>query len=169
MHQHNVWLFNMYMPVEVLMLGWASLSFIKTNIGKIWVMIFLGVNFSIWLFEIIIHSIENFASLSMICGCFLLVAVYTSILFSDIIFNNKVLVKEPVFWLSLSTILYFACDIPYMGMFHYWTPYKLTMISLYNINQILNFIRYPLVAVSFLLAAKQNKQSQTSTIAYVSK
>jgi len=166
-HKHNAWIFNIYMPLEPLLLGIASIDFVRGPNYKKVVWPFLLINFAIWIFELYHDSIYIFASFSMICGCFLLVCLYISVLFKAIIFNNKILIKEPLFWLCLSIILYFGCDIPYMGVLRYWPRYK-SSVHLTNINQILNFIRYPLVAVSFILAARQKKEELNSKMAYVS-
>jgi len=169
LHAHNAWLFNLYMPLEPLLLGIAGTGFIKGNGYKKVIYALLAMNVMVWLFEIFKYSIFTFASLSMICGCFLLVAIYIGVLMNVAISGSKTLIKEPLFWLCLSTILYFGCDIPSMGLFHYWPTYKRTAIRLSNINQVLNFFRYPLVAVSFLLAVFQKKEEQKSSLSYVSR
>ena len=160
LHVGNAWLFNLYMPFEPALLSVASMHFINEKKYKKVVGFFILLNFFIWLSSILLHSIYVFANFAMICGCFLLVVVYIFVLFKNVLFESKVVVKDPLFWLCLSTILYFGCDIPYMGMYHYWMPFKLR-IHLSNINQVLNFFRYPLVAVSFLLTAQERKNEKT--------
>ena len=155
--QQNVWLFNLYMPLEPLLLGVASLEFIKMKKYKPIVYGLLLLNFIVWLLEILHNSIYNFASFSMICGCFLLTGLYIGVLLNNTIYGKRALVSEPSFWLCLSVILYFGCDIPYMGMFKYWGVHKLALIRLANINSLLDLIRYPLVAISFFILGYQQR------------
>ena len=157
LHEHNVWLFNLYMPLEPLFLGVVSIDLVGSRFYKKLVYCFIILNFIIWGIELYRNSLDSFASFSMICGCFLLVGIYTYTLFFISMHNNSTLIKIPSFWLCLSVILYFGCDIPYMGMFRYWPTYKTAIIKFSNINQLLNFIRYPLVAICFIMAGNQKR------------
>ena len=152
----NAWLFNLYMPVEVWMLGVAGLFLVSNkNLRKIFLLA-MALNTGIWMFNIIITSINVFANIAMIAGCILLTVIYTIVMLNDSLFSNKDILKQPVFWLSASTILYFGCDIPYMGLHNFLsTAMPSSGSKLDYINSVLDVIRYPVSAISFILLGRQ--------------
>ena len=97
LHEHNVWLFNLYMPLEPLFLGVVSIDLVGSRFYKKLVYCFIILNFIIWGIELYRNSLDSFASFSMICGCFLLVGIYTYTLFFISMHNNSTLIKIPSF------------------------------------------------------------------------
>ena len=92
----------------------------------------------------------------MVSGCILMVVLFIVVLFNSGVFNNANILSQPAFWLCLSSILFYGCDIPYMGLHNYLSSHFPNLgIQLANINTVLDVIRYPLVAVSFLLLGRK--------------
>ena len=156
-HKTNAWVFNFYIIVEVWLLGIAAIYLSRgVTIRKVFFSL-LVVNSAIWVIDICINSIFLFANLSMVCGSIILTFLYILILYYNL-FSVKGVLQQPIFWLSVSTILYFGCDTPYMGLHNYLATHSPNLATeLDYINRILDIIRYPLVAISFILLGRQKK------------
>ena len=156
LQKQNAWLFNLYMLTEVLLMGGAAIYLVNKKNVRLLFLLLLGINTSIWGYAIFVNSIYSFANFSMVCGCILLASIYLSVFFANSLFKQANIIKQPIFWLCLSTILYFGCDIPYMGLHNYLTKHAPSIAwQLDYINIILDIIRYPLIAISFLLLGRQ--------------
>lgn len=154
--EQNAWLFNLYMPIEVWLMGIAGIYFLQNKNTKKFFIFLLFLNSIIWIVSLYKNTIYEFANLSMICGCILLTALYFLVLLDNSIFSTKGILKQHVFWLSLSSLLYFGGDIPFMGLHNYLSENILPVAKkLTIINDILDVIRYPLVAVCFILLGRQ--------------
>jgi hypothetical protein len=88
----------------------------------------------------------------------LLTVLYTAVLFASSVFHNRRIHEQPLFWLAISNILYFSCIVPYMSMYRYFLHLPRSVgIALASIVFILNFIRYPLVGISFILLGQEQR------------
>jgi hypothetical protein len=159
LHHKNLWLFNLYMLAELLLMGWAAILFVTATRLKI---IFGSLMFSyviFWAIMIRLHSIFEFASNCMILGCILMVFFYIMVFFGSSLFSSGGLFNQPIFWTCFATILYFGCDIPVMGLYNFLAE-KMPEIGgkLANINTYLDIIRYPLYGVSFLLLGRMKQK-----------
>ena len=158
LHESNAWVFNLYMIIEVWLLGTAAIYLINNHkIRKLFIALLI-FNSILWASVIIRNSIYLFANISMVFGCCLITVMYIIVLYHNSLFNDKGTLKESVFWLAIATILYFGCDIPYMGLHNYLVlnyPSLGTKLSI--INTLLDIIRYPIVAISFILLGRQKK------------
>jgi hypothetical protein len=159
--QHNAWLFNIYMLIEVWMMVGAALYLI--NNGKIRLVFFsaLIINSVFWLGTITAKTIYTFANMPMITGCLLMASVYLFLLINHGIFNRRGILSEPIFWLAISIILYAVCVIPFMAMHDYLTKHMSTVnVRLHLIISILDIVRYPLAGISFVVFGKMRKKLQ---------
>jgi len=162
-HAHNAWVFNIYMFFEALLLGVAAIYLTNNQFSKKSFLVLLILNSIIWIAVIVTNSIYAFATISMVCGCCVLTVIYIVVLYTNSLFSNEKAFKQPVFWLSIATILYFGCDIPYMGFQSYLIAHSpILVLKLENINRILDRIRYPLVAISFILLGRQKQVGFTA-------
>lgn len=164
-HRDNAWLFNFYLIIEVWLMGLAALFFVRNkNVQGIFLLLLI-IETLIWTVNLYVNTIYQFANYSMISGCILLTIMYIAVLLNNSIFSNKSILKQPVFWLSASSILYFACDIPYMGMHNFLSKYlqPSAAVKLQLINSILDIIRYPMIGISFILLGRQ-KQPELKTV-----
>jgi hypothetical protein len=145
------------MPIDFSLIGLTGIYMLKNKLLKRIFLFFLILNIIIWIINIAANTIYVFATISMIIGCAIMVMLYIILLLNNILFNSNVL-KQPIFWLSLSSILFYGCDIPYMGMNVYLSTHMPAMaLQLSKINFILDIIRYPLVAISFILLGRQKQ------------
>ena len=123
LHKSNQWLFNIYIIIEVWLLGMSAIYLINNHKIKKSFFLLLIINTIVWIFTIASNSIYLFATISMVCGSSIITLMYIIVLYSNSLFTGEKIIKQPVFWLCISTILYFGCDIPYMGLYNYITKH----------------------------------------------
>jgi hypothetical protein len=139
-------------------MGSAAIYLINNRKIKVFFLTLLISNTIVWTINIIAISIYLYANISMVFNLTFLTIMFIVVLFENSLFQSKNILKQPVFWLSLSTILYCACDIPYMGLNNYLSEHSPILArQLYKINAVLDIIRYPLVAISFILLGRQKQ------------
>ena len=119
LHNQNAWLFNIYMIIEVWLMGLSAIYLIYNKYLKIFWFLLLSSTSTYWIIDIYSHSIFQFATSSLILNCIILTFMYIVVLFSNSLFSTKNIFSQPVFWLCFSTILFFGCDIPFMGLHNY--------------------------------------------------
>lgn len=160
LHQNNLWLFNYYWIIaDIGLTGIAGILLLEKKKLKIISVILLLVTLVIWLHNIIAFSINHYAPLVKASIHIALVIIYAMLLVDRLLFTNLKLGRQPDFWLCLSTLLFFGCNIPLYGLFNYLNSVSpQTLKKLFEISLILNFIRYPLVAVSFYLIGQKDNQ-----------
>ncbi len=159
LHSQNVWLFNLYMLIEVWLAGATAILLLNNKKIKVLFAGLMLVHFAFWIVSIQRNGLFTFASNAMIFGCFELVLFYIIVLFSNSLFSAGGLFNQPIFWICLATILYFGCDIPVMGLYNFLAE-KMPQVGgkLANINTYLDIIRYPLYGVSFLLLGRAKQK-----------
>jgi hypothetical protein len=160
LHQYNVWIFNIYIPLEF-MLFCLAFSYESTNAKfKKAIPFIMGAYAITWIALIYKNTMFVFSHYAMLCSCVILPALYLALLLENIFDNDESLTKTPIFWLCTAIIVCFAGNIPYMAMFEYWIMKYLTsshVSLLLNFNQLLDAIRYPLIGISFLLLGYQKQ------------
>ncbi len=155
--QNNIWIFNYYLLFEALLLSIISLSFIDNKLIKKLTPPVLTAISGIWFYEILTESIHILANKFFIAYGILLIILNISILFNKT-FSQESIFKSPVFWIAVSTIIYFSCVIPYKGMENYLISKFFKLADrLFDILQIANIIRYLFIALSFYLFGTQHK------------
>jgi len=156
--EHNAWIFNFYMLIELWIMGLAAYFIVKNNRIKIFFVSLLVTNTVIWVICITRSSIFSYANIAMVFNLVSLSIIFGIVLLTNSLFNKEDMIKQPIFWLSVSTIIYCACNIPYMGMYSYLLAHTPVLAKqLFKINGILDIIRYPLVAISFILLGRQKQ------------
>lgn len=164
---NNLWVFNLYLLCEMWLDGMAGRLLIRNNIIKQAVFYTLLGLTVLWGVNIYLVSMASFANWCFVATSIVFIIIYFIVLFDTALFNAKSILIQPAFWLCLSIILFYGCDLPYFGLRNYLIKHQMrsTELKLYVINSILNFIRYPLVAVSFIFCRNTNKQKSVIKIA----
>jgi len=159
---HNAWLFNFYILIEAWAMTIAGFYLISNRRIQRLLFFLLCANTLFWLRTLIANSVFVFANIPMATGCLFMAIEYVYILISDGIFNRANVIKQPLFWLSVSIILYCACVIPLMMMHGYLQKYAVSIsVPLQHINSVLNIVRYALVAISFILLGNRTRVKMT--------
>ncbi len=156
LHQHNSWMFNIYMIIDFGLNSIIAILLTKGSSAKRIFAALIVVYCIGWATEIMIDSIYILANFAIVLGSILLTVMYFFVLINNSIFSNKDILKQPVFWLSASTILFCAPGIPYWGLHNYLNNNALKLAAqLSYINVVLDALRHPLAAISFILLGRQ--------------
>jgi hypothetical protein len=152
----NLWLFNFYIIVETWVLGLVAISFIRDKLLRQIFFALLVIFSGVWLFFVIKNSIYAFANIPLVLGAIMMVVMYVTALVTNMLFTDKQIYKQPLFWLCLSVMLYFGCVVPVVALFNYLVE-KMPVLGrkLGMIIIVLTIVRYPLVAVSYLLLGRE--------------
>ncbi|MCD6062824.1 MAG: hypothetical protein K0R82_735 [Flavipsychrobacter sp.] len=154
-HEHNLWLFNWYWLAELWVMGTTGILLLKNRALK---KAFTGLLFIptvLWIYLVSVNGIHTHPSPALTAIGTALVVIFITVLFHAS-FGNETLSTQPVFWLALSVLIFFGGIVPYYSMFNYlYQTNPVLLKKLFIITQVLNHLRYPIVAVSLLLAGRQ--------------
>jgi len=164
---NNLWFFNFYWLVEMWIVGWIAMKTLTDKrIIRIITYLLLTATFILAL-NIYIHGVKFYANWGISFICITLVIVYLIVLFNNL-FGTKKLLTDAIFWFSISILLFYGCLLPYYGLFNFlYSRYPDILNQFFNITIALDFIRYPIVALSFYLFARRQKaimQENTSVV-----
>ncbi|MGN6568824.1 MAG: hypothetical protein ACTHJ0_12770 [Flavipsychrobacter sp.] len=154
-HKNNLWIFNLYLLAETWLNGLAGIVLLKNKSIKVAIHNTLFLLTVIWIINVYSNGMQIFAN-----WCFVASAIATIIIYMLVLFNNafskQSIFTMPAFWLSISIILFFGCDLPYFGLRNYLLKHSVNIEEqLYYVNYVLNFLRYPLIAICFFLCKRQ--------------
>lgn len=158
-HAPNLWLFNIYMIIEFLLISSAGILLNRKYKDFFISMVVCGI--AVWSIEIFRQGIFVLANWFYLSASFLIVLIYLGILLqSRTIFNSNKIASQPLFWLCLSTLIFFCCYLPYKGLENIiLTEYPTIAKDMFKINLGLNVIRYPLIGLSFYLLGYQSQKN----------
>lgn len=160
LREHNIWLFNTYLLFETgLVLTPAILLLNNPKLKKAaWAL--LATSPLAWIVNVYHTGIHSIANWHFLTYCIIAIITYLFLLFDSGIFNGKKLRQQPVFWIALSALVYFACMIPYKGFETYLFANDMKMArTLFNINAGLGFLRYLFLAISFYILGNEAKKN----------
>lgn len=152
----NVWLFNIYIFLEAILLIKASRNFYLFN-NKLF--LFLAIPIFFWFYSVFKNGFNYFTSIAYVSFSIAILIVYLNLLFKSVLTYRGDLVKLPTLWLAIGVILFFGCNIPYLSMLNY-------LCNNFNqeVNNTLHLIlktfcnlRYILMAISLIMASRQNQ------------
>lgn len=153
---NNLWVFHINAIIELWLLTLAALSLTKNSLIRK-VSVFLLVSGSLlWCYEIYERGIRNWLSWFTLFHYSFLFVFYIYILITRTLFEKTSITKNPIFWVSLSVLLYYCGALPYFGFFNYmYYKFPDVMAKLSKINLVLDLVRYPLVGLAFIISSKQ--------------
>lgn len=158
--ENNSWIFNIYMLLEILLLVSAGLLFLKGGGVRNILSILL---FAMVVYWVITYAFNDFFSLFnwfFVFSALVIVITYVLVLFNHAIFQSKKILQQPLFILSVAHVVYFACIIPLFGIIsNLFVNNMMAAHKLYVINDVVNFLRYFLVAIAFYLGGLQAKKT----------
>jgi hypothetical protein len=155
----NEWMYNAYILVEVVILLYAAFWYLPDirmkRITLSGIVVFSIIYFS----ELIMDGPWHLLNITLVCAGLILVTIFVMVL-HDVInktdFSWKV---SPDLWVSIGILIYFACNVPFLGLFHQLMKYDATITDrLFYITEILASIRYFTFSVAFLLAIRAGVQ-----------
>lgn len=151
-HSNNIWIFNWYLLFEMWLNGLAAKFLLRNKTLQKSILYTLGFLTALWILNVGIEGMTVFANWCFIATSIVFVIIYIFVLFDKTLFAAQSIFLQPSFWLSMSIILFYGCDLPYFGLRNYLIVRYFDIANkLYYVNYVLNFIRYPLIAIAFIL------------------
>jgi hypothetical protein len=158
--KNNLWMFNLFGIVEfsTIILIYRSL-FISSKLKKLLLFftILLGLGYlTSWVF---FQGLNTFNNYNIAFSC-VLVTITVLLYYHQLLkYNNpEPLVRVPMFWISTGILIFYACNIFFMGLLNYIMRVSMDLaIQLYNIIHILNIIMYSLYSIGFICSATSRK------------
>lgn len=157
---NNALLFNVFNLVEVWLLTLAASSLITTMKIKSLVYIFLFLITTFWVYNVIYLSNAQYFNWHLVTYSVFFIVIYIIVLLDNSLFRQKYLLKQPLFLMCISIILYCGASIPLFGTLNYMIKSDVkTAEKLFYISHVINVLRYTLVAIAFYLYGSQAKKS----------
>ncbi len=162
--QNNIWLYNIAVPIEFLILTIAASTVFKHKLTR-------NVVLSSYIFFLVslylqtyFSKTDSFINYAMASGSIIMTTVFVWIIY--IKFTSALPFREykPEVFACLGLIIYFACNVPYICLMPYLNESSPEQSkSLFNniIDNLANF-RYLLLAIAFILT-RINKNKTYST------
>ncbi|TXI32728.1 MAG: hypothetical protein E6Q58_03605 [Niabella sp.] len=149
--------YNLFLLVEFLFYGYFFQRIINNNKIKQIITIFLCVFPVVWYFLVFgVYSITEWNSYVFIAGSSFM--IFLGIVYYNQLFNSPELSlawKDGLFWIVTGILLFYACGLPYMGMYSYLKKDHISLaVKLKNLLQLSNIIMYSLFAYAFICQLK---------------
>ncbi len=155
-HQ-NAMLFNLYIVLEFILLILVISLLIKKRFATRLTVFLIVIYIGFWGKTIVCNGAGSFAAKVFLLGCLILSCCYFYLMIK-ISSSKDDFIKQPTFWISLGTTIYFCSVIPLFGAFHYFETHNKQQLGsyLYTINDIMGIIRYSFILYAFYLLKKKN-------------
>lgn len=154
--EHNLWLFNWYWLSELWVVGTAGILLLKNRVLQKGFLGLLLIPTILWIYFISINGIDMHPAPALTAIGTTLVVIFIAVLFHAS-FSSQSLSSQPVFWLALSVLIFFGGIVPYYSMFNYLYKTNPALLGkLFVITEVLNHVRYPMVAIGLFLAGRQH-------------
>lgn len=157
---NNLWLFNIYVIIEVWLLGLACSMFIATKKIKGLIRLLLALITIGWIAGIIVKGFFEFNNWVVVAMALFCVVFYMIALFSSSIFGHKKVLTQPFFLIAIAIIVYYSTIIPLIGLMNQLVKDNMHIANrLFKINATAAIVRYALIAVAFYLYGRQAKRA----------
>lgn len=163
---NNHWLYNIAMPIELLLLTMAIRYFFNNKLinylSIILYCIFLGVFF----FQLKISGLFVYFNYALAVSGLAVTILYTFILYKKFKSDPLSWKKSPEVIASIGLIIYFACNVPYFSLFNYLNNHypDLSLKLFHMITDVLANVRYGCLAIAFWLVRKNSLAANTNPI-----
>ncbi len=156
-HVSNAWVFNIYMIIEFSLYCVTGYFFLPAGVSRLALPGAL-LGWIVWIYQMVRHSIFNFSIVALISGSLIIDVLYLSVFILNAMQATGSLLKNSLFWLSGSVILYYVCDIPQMTVIADTVNtymHKTINMPSFDINNVLNFVSNAMVVFSFILIGRR--------------
>lgn len=153
---NDQWIFNIQIPLELLLLTVAACYFLKDKLSKYLALTFYMLFLIIIFLQFKISGPQVFINYGMVASGFSVTVLYTMILYQKFKSDSLSWKQSPEIWASLGLIIYFACNIPYFSLFTYLNSHHSALSTklFFFITDVLANIRYIFLAIAFWMVRK---------------
>ena len=159
--KNNAWIYNLYMPIEVMLLLIAAKHHLIIHKSKLILKIIFGIYFMIFMMDILLFTgLEKFAYHGAIIEGIIITGVFLTILYFHLIKRGSTKIDGALVLSSIGIILYFGATIPDLALIFYLQKINpsLNQMLFRNIVVTLASIRYLFIAISFYIEAQRNSR-----------
>lgn len=157
----NLWLFNIYMPIDVALDMWIASFFLRLSIRK-WLPIVFSAYLYYWGILIYQNTLFNFVFAALVANAFLQTILFMFIVVDKTMNAASSISKNPLFWLCMSLILYYAGNIPFISTLTIKAnDLILPKLTYITINDILGLVCASFTIISLVLCGRENQLKQT--------
>ena len=158
----NVPLYNAAMLLEFLTYAYFFRTVLTNPLLKRLIDIYMILLPIFWVIVVFyVFGIRHWNSYFSIVGSFFTVCMAAAFYYQ--LFTAPTLIRlsiSPEFWIATALIIFFACNLPYLGTLNYITQkYPALARSFLQLLQILNIIMYSLITLAFLCRIRIMKLS----------
>jgi len=156
----NIWLFNIYTPLEFIFWAYIYSQSISNKKIKNAVLIFIpGYLILVIINQTLIQGFFKFHSNTFLLGSLSLILFSVYYLYELFAFDLK---KNPfaelLFWISVGLLLFYSADFIYLSVYNYLTEEKIEVARiLQKAVRINNFIMYVIFIIGLLCLKKTQK------------
>ncbi len=156
LEMNNHWIFNIQIPLELLLLIIATCYFFKDKLSQRLAIISYTLFLLTVILQLKLSGPTAFISYGVVVAGIIVTTLYTLILYKQFHSDHLAWIQSPVIWASTGLVIYFACNIPYFSMFDYLnTKHAALSEKLFHfITDVLANIRYLFLAIAFWLLRK---------------
>lgn len=155
----NHWMYNVYIFAEVMILLYAAQLYLSGSTRKRIVLIGIISFLSIYVIEGVTDGFSDILNITLVAAGLIVVVVYGMVMYSALHQTDFDWKMSPELWLCIGTLVYFACNVPFIGLIHQLLRYDAKLVdSLFYITEVLAAIRYLMVSVAFIIVWKQAAQ-----------
>ena len=162
----NVPLYNIFMLVEAMTYAWFFRAILESRVLKSLIggyMILFPIFWVIVVFFVFgLHYWNSYVAIveSLFTVC-MAAAFYYQLFTAPTLIR---LSKSPEFWIATGLIIFYTCNLPYLGMLNFITKEYLSLAkSLLMLLQILNIIMYSLFTLAFLCTKRTTISTMKSS------
>lgn len=153
-HLNNVWLYNIFFPVEFTIFSISILNKISFRLYKRVIFLALGIYILFELINIIfIQTIYEFHTISFIIGSLLMV-ISSGLFLHNLIKEmneNKTFFREPYFWICTGLLFFYSGNFLFMSSMDFiGSKYPMLTHKLFLITELLGIVEYTMIIIAFL-------------------
>jgi hypothetical protein len=155
--QNNIWIYNLYFPIECALLAAAALQLLQSKMIRMITLICYFLFLTFYMIQIARFGLNHFANFAVAAYAFILVGLYLAVLYHILKTPGFTFRAFPQLWACLGIALYFGCIVPYFSVMNYLhaTNPKLNSTLFFIINNVLSHVRYFATAISMILFYQQ--------------
>jgi hypothetical protein len=159
---NNQWLFNTYIVTEAAVLLYAGSLFFTSWRAKAMIIVAFALFMMTWLLQVRAAGFGTFAHKAYMLECIIIVLLYLLVLYRHLMHIDTPVYTAPVFWICCGLVLFFGCNIPYIGFVHLLQQKNAGLNeALYNrIIVTLQNLRYLFAGIGLLLYRKHHTAQQ---------
>jgi len=158
----NVPLYNVFMLVEFWTYAWFFRTILQNRLLKKLIGYYLVLLPIFWIVVVFfVFGIGHWNSYLSITGSLFTVCMAAAFYYQ--LFTAPDLIRLTVsaeFWIATALIIFYACNLPYLGMLNFITGEYLSLArNLLMVLQVLNIVMYSLFTLAFLCRIRTMKSS----------